>query len=124
MSVDRATRAGGKRVSSKYDCLVDSGDTPTVGSLLRIEDIKKREQYLATDVLPTGSMRGHLPEVVPMTSSTTSTRNGGLLETTFSTGATAIAAVSALLSVFIGWLGFTGGVFPGIGYQLDILTGA
>ncbi len=59
-----------------------------------------------------------------MTSSTTSTRNGGLLETPFSMGATAVAAVSALLSVFIAWLGFTGGVFPGIGYQLDILTGS
>jgi len=59
-----------------------------------------------------------------MTSSTTSTRNGGLLETPFSMVATAVAAVSALLSVFIGWLGFTDGVFPGIGYQLNILTGA
>ena len=59
-----------------------------------------------------------------MTSSTTSARNGGLLETRFSMGATAIAAISALLSVFIGWLGFTGGVFPGIGYQLSVLTGA
>ncbi|ELZ19848.1 hypothetical protein C476_11624 [Natrinema limicola JCM 13563] len=62
--------------------------------------------------------------MVPMTSSTASTRNGGLLETPFSMGATAVAAVTALLSVFIAWTGYNDGVFPVIGYQLDILTGA
>jgi len=59
-----------------------------------------------------------------MTSSTTNAGTGGLLATPFSMGATAVAAVATLLSVFLGWLGFTGGVFPGIGYQLDILTGS
>ena len=59
-----------------------------------------------------------------MTSSTTSTGDRGLLETRFSMGATVVAVVAALLAVAVGYLGYTDGVFPGIGYQLDILTGA
>ncbi|MFB1065325.1 hypothetical protein [Natrinema sp. H-ect4] len=62
--------------------------------------------------------------MVPMTSSTTSTSDRGLLETRFSMGAAALAAVAALLALAFGYLGFIDGVLPGIGYQLSILTGA
>ena len=58
-----------------------------------------------------------------MTSSTTSTGERGLLETRFSIGAAAIAAVAAVLAVVFAWTGYTDGVLPMIGYQLNILTG-
>ncbi|WP_408958614.1 hypothetical protein [Natrinema sp. 74] len=58
-----------------------------------------------------------------MTSSTTSTSNRGLLETRFSIGATALAVVAVLLAVAFAWLGYTDGVLPVVGYQLNILTG-
>jgi len=52
------------------------------------------------------------------------TSDRGLLETRFSMGAAALAAVAALLALAFGYLGFIDGVLPGIGYQLSILTGA
>ncbi|SEQ06312.1 hypothetical protein SAMN04489841_1196 [Natrinema salaciae] len=58
-----------------------------------------------------------------MTSSTASTGDRGLLETRFSMGAAAVAAVAGLLALAFGWLGYTDGVLPVIGFQLDILTG-
>ncbi|WP_254532489.1 hypothetical protein [Natrinema gelatinilyticum] len=61
--------------------------------------------------------------MVPMTSSTTNTSDRGLFETNFSIGAVAVAAVAALLAVFFAWLGYTDGIVPVIGYQMNILTG-
>nr|WP_254764078.1 hypothetical protein [Natrinema marinum] len=61
--------------------------------------------------------------MVPMTSSTTSTSDRGLLETRFSMGATAVAGVAVLLALAFGWLGYTDGVLPVLGYQMNILSG-
>lgn len=58
-----------------------------------------------------------------MTSSTTSTSDRGLLETRFSMGAAALAAIAALTGLFFGWTGYNGGVLPILGTDLNILTG-
>jgi len=38
-------------------------------------------------------------------------------------GATAVAVVAVLLAFAFGWLGYTDGVLPVLGYQMTILTG-
>ncbi|MDF9747138.1 hypothetical protein [Natrinema salsiterrestre] len=61
--------------------------------------------------------------MVPMTSSTASTSDRGLLETRFSMGAAAIAAIAVLLGVVFAWTGYNDGSLPVIGLDLSILTG-
>ncbi|ELY86019.1 hypothetical protein [Natrinema altunense] len=61
--------------------------------------------------------------MVPMTSSTANTSDRGLLDTRFSIGAAAIAAVAALLGVAFAWTGYNGGMLPVLGLELSILTG-
>jgi hypothetical protein len=58
-----------------------------------------------------------------MTSSTASTSDRGLLETRFSIGAAAIAAIAVLLGVVFAWTGYNDGTLPVIGLDLTILTG-
>ncbi|SEV89128.1 hypothetical protein SAMN05216285_1118 [Natrinema salifodinae] len=56
-----------------------------------------------------------------MTNST-ATGDRGLLETRFSMGATAVAAIAALVGLAFGWMGYNDGMLPVVG-ELGILTG-
>ncbi|MFC6716965.1 hypothetical protein ACFQGT_16070 [Natrialbaceae archaeon GCM10025810] len=59
-----------------------------------------------------------------MTSSTATSSDTGLFDSTFSTAAVVVAILSLVVGLVAGWNGYNEVPFPIIGYELDVVTGA
>ncbi|ELY73305.1 hypothetical protein CYV19_15615 [Natronobacterium gregoryi SP2] len=61
--------------------------------------------------------------MVAVTNATASSSDAELFDTRFSMGAAALAAISFLLAIVVGWTGYQGSELVVVGMDLDVVSG-